>query len=59
MWSVMVGLTAVRTELMAKTGTTANDTVMTSVSQNSAVDPSTLTVARYSGSSDHTSDISR
>jgi len=59
MWSVMVGLTAVRSELMAKTGTTASETVMTTVSQNNVVDPSTLTVARYSGSNDHTSDISR
>ena len=55
----MVGLTAVRSELMAKTGTIASSTVMTSVSQNNAVDASTLTVAWYSGSSDQTSDISR
>lgn len=59
MWSVTVGPTAVSRELIAKTGTMASDTVITTVSQNSAVEPSTLSVARYSGSSDQTSDMSR
>ena len=55
----MVGLIAVTSELTANTGTTTRDTEMTSVSQNNGVDPNTLTVAWYSGSSDHTSDITR
>jgi len=46
-------------ELMANTGTTTSETEMITVSQNNAVVPSTLTVDWYSGSSDHTSDISR
>ena len=59
MRSVMVGLMPVMSELTAKTGTTTNEMEMTRVSQNSAVDATTLTVAWYSGSSDHTSDNTR
>lgn len=59
MRSVMVGLMPATSELMAKTGTTTSETEMTTVSQNNAVEPNTLTVDWYSGSSDHTSDITR
>jgi len=55
----MVGLMPVTSELTAKTGTTTSETEMISVSQNNDVDASTLTVAWYSGSSDHTSDNTR
>jgi len=56
---VIVGLMVVMRELIAKTGTTTSDTEIKTVSQNNGVDPNTLSVDWYSGSNDHTSDISR